>query len=70
MCISAVSNFLENHFAWQDMLTKRILFWEFPNCLAMMQSGKSGQLSASDVIGDHQVSFTMHLALRFNPAVM
>ena len=32
---------------------------EFPNCLAMTQSGKSGQLSGSDVIGDH-------LALRFN----
>ena len=29
-------------------------------------SGKSGQLLASDVIGDHQVSFTMHLALRFD----
>ena len=32
----------------------------------MTKSGKSGQLLASDVIGDHQVSFTMHLALRFN----
>ena len=39
--------------------------WEFPNCL-VMQLGKSGQLSLSDVIGDHRVSFTIHLALRFN----
>ena len=39
---------------------------DFPNCLVMTQLGKSGQLSASDVIGDHQVSFTMHLGLRFN----
>ena len=32
----------------------------------MTQSGKSGQLLTSDVIGDHRVSFIMYLALRFN----
>ena len=42
MCISVVLNFLESPFAW-----------EFPNCLVMTQSGKSRQLSSSDLIGDH-----------------
>ena len=28
--------------------------------------GNSGQVWTSDVIGNHHVSFTMHLALRFN----
>ena len=61
MCISAVSNFSENHFAYADI---SYIIWENDVIqgiyqLAMTKSGDIGRVWTSDIIDDH--SFSLHL---------